>query len=309
MEYFAILGNVDATILEINLGDGFTIEQIEIGELASLCEDEFGIADVWPKIDFEWGCVPERTFYRPNYAYVIKKTLVDYPVFDGDQKDIEARKPFWDLEHKYQSNVSDYLEDKVRKLRLLKEGSIRISIEFYYSYEDDYLDLDSSTEHTLSCEHRLYTLTTDETYCANQLLTQDFSTKIPKYLQFALSNFEQSYQVAHKEFEFLSLMIALEALLNDGKTELRLRIARGCAILLGETLEESREVFKLARDLYDKRSVLVHTGDRNKIADGDVLLMKDLVRRALKKALELKLSKQDFSSLLMESGFGSLGRE
>lgn len=305
MEYLALLGNVNESILYIDLGNGFQIEQMGLGDFAQRCEDEFGIANVWPKIDFAWGCVHD-SFYRPEYVYIIRKSLVDYPVYTGDPSDIDAHNLFWDLKHHYQDEVSGYLEEKIRKLRLIKEGSIRISVEFYYRDEDGFKELDSSSESNLSCEHRLYDLTSYEVNLANKFLADLSLVKMPKYLKFALSNFEQSYQVPYKEFEFLSLMIALEALLNDGKTELRLRVSRGCAVLLGDTFESSRQIFKSVRDLYDKRSLLVHTGDSTKVTDLDVLNMKDIVRRSLKKALELNLPKQELSSLLMESGFGTL---
>lgn len=309
MKYLALLGNVDDSILGVNLGHGFSIEEMAMVDFANICEDDFCIADVWPKLDHEWGCVPWESYYRPEFVYVIKKNLSDYPVFDGDPSDIEAHKPFWDLEHKYHSKVSQYLDDKLRKLRLFKEGSIRVSIEFYYSEDEGVHEMNSSIENTLFCEHRPFSLSPAEIVSANEFLLSESKQKLPKYLDFALSNFEQSYHVPHIEFEFPSLMISLEALLNDGNTELRLRVARGCAVLLGEDKETSRAIFKLARELYDKRSVLVHTGDRTKVSKEDVLNMKDLVRRSVKRALELGLSKQDLSQLLMENGFGSLNKQ
>ncbi|CDG54825.1 MULTISPECIES: HEPN domain-containing protein [Halomonadaceae] len=306
MKYLALLGNVDSSILGIDLGDGFVIEEMTMVDFADMCEGSFITADVWSKLDHEWGCVPFGSYYRPEYVYIIKKNLDDYPEFQGDPADIEAHMPYWEMQHKFHGQISKYLGDRINKLRLFKEGSIRISIEFYYTDEDDELEMFSSMENTLFCENRLFSLNQNEVPLVNEYLSSQLIGKLPKYLEFSLSNFEQSYHVPHIEFEFLSLMISLEALLNDGKTELRLRVSRGCAVLLGEDRESSREIFKVARELYDKRSALVHTGDRKKINKNDVLKMKELVRKSLKRALELNLSKQDLSQLLMESGFGRL---
>lgn len=306
MEYIALLGNVNKSILGIDLGDGFKIKQMHLFDFAQCCEEEFGIEDVWAKIDFHWGCVHDDR-YRPEFVYIITKTFDDYPM-PLDSEDSESRMQSLPLELGFRDAVSKYLNDKVTKLRLLREGSIRISLECYFELDEDgFREFKGGSESTLPCEHRLYELTgSSEIDLANTFLKSLSIAKLPKYLRFALSNFEQSYEVTHKEFEYLSLMIALEALLNDGKSELRLRISRGCAVLLGHTIDESQEIFKNSRDLYDKRSVLVHTGDGSKVTELDVLSLKDIVRRSLKKSLELNLPKQELSKLLMESGFGSL---
>lgn len=122
---------------------------------------------------------------------------------------------------------------------------------------------------------------------------------------FALENFQQSYRVAQIELEFIALMIAFEALFNDGKQELRNKVARGCAVLLGKTKAASRIYFKEVRDLYDRRSVLVHTGDRSKISRQDVLLLKEYVRKSIVRVVQLGLTKEELSARLTEAGFGS----
>jgi hypothetical protein len=306
MNYLALLGNVNESILNIALGDGFSIEKMPLFDFAKCCEEEFGIEDVWMKIDFNWGCVHDDT-YRPEFVYVITKTLEHDPT-SSDSEDFKNRKNLLHLELAYRDKISKYLDDKITKLRLLKEGSIRISIECYFELDEDgSRDFLGGSESALSCEHRLYELNDYKIDIANRFLAGPPLEKVPKYLNFALRNFEQSYQVAHKEFEYLSLMIALEALLNpDDKIELKMRVSRGCAVLLGKTVEESRHVFKQVKGLYDKRSSLVHTGDGSKITNSDVLCLKDLIRRSLKKALDLNLPSQELSTLLMESGFGSL---
>ncbi len=303
--YIALLGNVDASICKIKLGQGFTIKRMLMHKFAEMCEEEFAHSDVWPKLDYEWGCVPSDSHYRPNHVYVIKKDLPDYPEQDPDPKNTEKFMTNWRIKHAYEQKVSTYIEEKIDKLRLVKEGSIRIGIEFFYKEHQGEREMLSSSELSISCENRLFTLIPEEIKTANNFLSTTQKVTPQKYIKLALENFYLSYQIHHKEFEFLSLMISLEALLNDGKTELRLRVARGCAILLGHDEQSSREIFKLARELYDKRSVLVHTGDRKKITETDTLLMKDIVRRTLKAALILNLPKQDLSNILLESGFGS----
>jgi hypothetical protein len=305
MEFLALIGNVNDSILKIEFGDGFHIEEMDMNEFAAICEEEFGLADVWPKLDYDWECCTGDRFLRPDNVYVIKKTRTDYPEYTGSSEDLDSKSDFWRIEHAYQDKLISYLEGQLRKLRLYKEGSIRLSLEIFYRIEKSHWEMDSSRESILACENRLFSLTEEEALQANKFLSKDNIESKHKYLKFAVENFEQSYSIAHQELEFLSLMISLEALLNDANSELRFRVSRGCAVLIGKTPSESKQIFKQVKELYDKRSILVHTGDKSKIKEIDVLNLKEIVRQALKKALFLNLPKAELSMALMESAFGS----
>jgi hypothetical protein len=49
-------------------------------------------------------------------------------------------------------------------------------------------------------------------------------------------------------------------MLNAADRELQYRVARNAAMLLGKNAQESERICSEVRDLYDKRSKLVHTG-------------------------------------------------
>jgi hypothetical protein len=100
-------------------------------------------------------------------------------------------------------------------------------------------------------------------------------------------------------------MIALESLFNDGQQDLRYKLSRGCAILLGKTIEESGRIYKDVTGLYDKRSKLVHTGNKKNITESDVLLLKEYTRRSIRRLLKLDLSKATLSQEFLSKGFGA----
>lgn len=101
-------------------------------------------------------------------------------------------------------------------------------------------------------------------------------------------------------------MIAAEVLFNDGAQELRYRISRGIAVLLSQTANEGKEIFRTMRKLYDKRSLLVHTGTASDLGMEDVRLLRGLVRRAIVRLSVLRLSKAQLSELLTTAGFDTL---
>ena len=308
VDFVALIGNVNASILNVELGDGFRIEEWPIEKFVGFYEYMHGSAehDIWFKLDDAWGYGHGR-MYRPKNVYVVTKVLEEFPSHDlekGQEKWLEAFRKRDIAE----SRVTNLLEDKIIKLRLLSEGSIKVCVEFFYSNDDGDLEMESSREEGLHCENRLYKIKKSDLDLINNLLKSPPINSRRKYINFAINNFSQAYRVAHTDLEFITLMIALEAIFNDGKQELRNKVSRGCAVLLGKTKASSRKIFKDVRDLYDKRSVLVHTGDTKKISRDDVLSLQSYVRRGLLRVLELDLTKDDLSVRLTENGFGSYSK-
>jgi hypothetical protein len=80
-------------------------------------------------------------------------------------------------------------------------------------------------------------------------------------------------------------MIAMEVLLNPSDHELRYRV-------------------KKMEGLYDKRSSLVHTGDRSPVTREDVLRLRHYVREAIKEVMRAGISKDDLLKALNTCGFG-----
>ena len=308
VKYTALIGNVNKSILNINLGDGFNIEEWPIEKFVEFYEDMHGSAehDIWFKLDDVWGYGHGR-IYRPNNIYVVTKELTNFPSH-GPSKDEENWLESFKKRDLFESGISERLEDKITKLRLCSEGSIKICVEFFYSIENNEIEMESSSEEQLHCENRLFKVKKSDLKLINGLLKSESLKTRHKYINFALDNYSQSYRVAHTELEFITLMIALEAIFNDGKQELRNKVSRGCAVLLGKTKVTSRKTFKDIRDLYDKRSILVHTGDKKKIQQNDVLLLKDYVRKSLLRVVELGLPKQKLLIQLSENGFGSYSK-
>jgi len=133
------------------------------------------------------------------------------------------------------------------------------------------------------------------------------NNKIPfskPHIQLAFESFELSYETHNLGLGFLSLMISLETMLNPGDYELRYRISRNTAVLLGENRKESESIFKEIRALYDKRSKLVHTGNKNVISREDVLKLRDYVRKSIKKIQTTGSDKQNLIDALNAKGFG-----
>ncbi|HJV21832.1 MAG TPA: hypothetical protein VJ570_03995 [Holophagaceae bacterium] len=304
MHFLAVLGNVNKSILKVDLGDGFQIEEWPRSKFVSFFELMHGSAehDIQFKIDEDWGYSHGRKT-SPKSVFVVTKNAADYP-----EQNLPPLTPSWhkqfDKRFEYERRYFDLLDDKISKLRLSAPGSIKICVQIFYLEEGSSFELHSSREEGLHCQNRTFKIRMSNLQTIQRLLARPPLYATQKYIRFALDNYNQAYRVAQEHLEFISLMLALEAIFNDGKQELRNKVSRGCAVLLGKSREESRQIFKAIKDLYDKRSVLVHTGDFSKIHETDIDHLHEYVRRSLARAVDLNLSKEIFSSLLLETGFG-----
>ena len=124
-------------------------------------------------------------------------------------------------------------------------------------------------------------------------------------LKLAHDNYEESYEIHQNHLSFLSLMISLESLFNpSGEGELRYRISRNTAVLIGKDGNDSQSIWKKMKELYDKRSSVVHSGNPNLISDDDLLILRDYVRRSIKEFYKIGKGKEEILNMLNSLGFG-----
>jgi hypothetical protein len=131
-------------------------------------------------------------------------------------------------------------------------------------------------------------------------------TRIPlphDYLQLAWDHFDQSFDAGPDHLKILSLVMGMEALFNVGQTDLRYRIARALAVLLGTYPHTSESIFAHVKDAYDARSKLVHTGKAD-LKEISVSLLRMYLQEALLKLIELDLPKETIAEALTRLPFG-----
>jgi hypothetical protein len=194
-------------------------------------------------------------------------------------------------------------ENTIRLMRLFKEGSIDVARFYLYEKKKGAIDPVFSSEGSLISPQSKYSISEKERPELSAFLKQHTVPLSPSYVQLAFDNFDQSYNNHDINLAFLSLMIAVEVLFNDGTSELKYRITRGMSVLLGDSQAQCREIYSHVKKLYDKRSHLVHTG-KAAITAEDLIMLRHYLRVSIKELLHLRLSKTELSAKLLEHGFG-----
>ena len=264
--FMGLLANTDSSILKLDLDKEFKIESMNQDD----CVNHISILENLP------------------YNEVERKLFMDYRCLNSSDKKIYFVSSSFEgnIENKsaafltdvgvFDTNlVQDYLRPIIRLMRLFKEGNICMPLMYYYF-------IDNTSQKSLIRKGTgiyihpkpLYKLENSE---IPDLETFIQNTKLPfnkSFLNLAFENFELSYETQFINLSFLSLMICLETLFNPSDGELRYRISRNTAVLLGKDYDESKLIFSDIKKLYDKRSGIVHTGKSNIINNDDLLKLR-----------------------------------
>jgi len=82
-----------------------------------------------------------------------------------------------------------------------------------------------------------------------------------EFIEIALGYFyEAQKKFVYNNEGFISAVISMEALFNEGPTDIKYKLAHRAAFLLGLCNIDSVEAFEKLKDFYDNRSTLVHGG-------------------------------------------------
>jgi hypothetical protein len=294
VHFIGFLVNVDDSILNLDFGDGFRSvkkSQQDLAKFLSKIQFHYG-ADA----PVEGGVLGFSPDGRPSGSYcLVKQNAIELEATPQGGVVISIG-PLKD--------ISQSIRNRIRLLRLFKEGNVFLRFSFFYHMKDsEPATFQIARQGPLADTTRLV-LSENDIVEAESFLNRH---KIPfdnPQLQLAFDSFEMSYESYHSGLSFLSLMISLETLLNPSDHELRYRVSRNTAVLLGGNEEDSKSIFSKVRDLYDKRSKLVHTGKYETINNQDVLDLRDFVREVIKRMLKVGGDRGSILSELNAAGFG-----
>ena len=291
VHFKGILANVDSSILQVDFNHGFKIESFSEEEATTFFEnlEKIPTMTIAEKYFMRYGCLnfPEQRMY------VISKLLENMSTLD-----------FPEIAKFDNTLVLGYLDSTIRLMRLFKEGDIRMPVRFYYRVQNNEIERHMSGGIGSHISHEPYHLEAFEIPILQSFI---HSVKLPfqrDFVQLAFENFELSYEILDMQLAFLVLMIGLETLLNPSQYEVRYRVSRNIAVLLGKNRGNSEEIFAQAKKLYDKRSDIVHSGKRRIIEKEDLLKLRDYLRKAIKEIHRIGKEKSEITALLDSHGFG-----
>jgi hypothetical protein len=289
------LVNVDETILPVILLPECTIEQWRYERLVQMLSD----MDDLPEHEIQF--ILDSSFCASpgqDYGYVVTGTIEIPDAWDKEKGNVVLHSA------KTMDAFKRRFENKIGLMRLFKEGHIAALSYYSFRYDSKFITPEYVIKPSAPVLEALYTVSLNELTALNFFLASYEPPFAFPYLQLAYENFNESYDTHNENLAFLSLMIAVEILFNTGPHNLRYRLSRGLAVLIGKDRDEAGEIFRCMKKLYDKRSSLVHTGRVKGLGCEEINQLRKYLRRAIRKLLEFEITKEDLSERLTIAGFG-----
>ena len=299
--FIAPVANVDSTILKLPLKEGFRFTGLSEQKARNLLAH---LEQTTP-----WTASKQFLLGHPYFnmeekvVYFIENSIPVEPLKEGQDWWSTYFKELVTFENQ---KVLGYLLPTLRKLKLFSRGNIGVANWYYYEIENltPKLYMGHTGGGPTMGHGRLHLEESDLKPAIRFLDRVQMPLPIP-YLKLAFENFELSYQAPSNGLSFLTLMICLETLFNPGEGEVRHRIARNVAVALGETTEQSEELYARIKRYYHVRSKMVHSGKTDSLKRDDVPELRELCRVALKGLVEAGMDKGVLMADLNKRSFGS----
>jgi hypothetical protein len=206
--------------------------------------------------------------------------------------------------HKALGSLEKPLEDVLRLIGLVCCAQVDMPVRYWWSYRDGKPQMELGMGKQSTIRELPATVSPASARDINAFTSRVRLPIKPDYIQLALDHWDESLSMHTKHLEFLSLMMALEALFNVGAQDIRYRVSRSVAVLLGQDEEASDHIFDAVKEAYDVRSKLVHTGSAVGVKKVWMWSLRHIVRDSIIRLQELNLPKDEVSRLLTRRGFG-----
>lgn len=290
--YFAPLANAHGPFRSLKLPEPFRIERWPRTKIVRLWRQL-----AWmPKFEIEIQAHDRQVVQHGNASgHVIVGTLRHKDMY------ISTDRIRW---HEELEKLDEPLKRQIRLIGLYLGGQVDLAASYWYTLENGIpvLTTGGSSLWTLrDLPATVYRNTTEET---NEFIGNNKLPLSPEYLQLAFEHWEEAHRATQPHIELLSLMIALEVLFNVGAQDIRYRICRSAAVLLGNTPEIADGIFEFVKKAYDVRSKLIHTGRAKDLEKIQIWRLRRLVQNAILRLIDLKMSKDELSDRLNRLGFG-----
>lgn len=290
--YFAPIANAHGSFRSISLPAPFKVERWDHGKIVKLWRQLAWIRKFETELHVENLHVVPRG-YETGHVVTGK---IEAKIFLEAPRSVKATELFYGKEQ--------VLRDRLRLVGLCLCGQPTLAASYWYTIEEGKPELAYGGMAQESIRRFPVTPNQNSIRSINDFASGHSLPLIPDYLQTALEHWEEAMRAQQTHIEFFSLMVALETLFNVGAQDVRYRVSRSVAVLLGRNLESADYIFESVKQAYDVRSKLVHTGRPKGLEKVWMWHLRTIVQEAIVKMLQLGLPKEKISEQLTRLGFG-----
>lgn len=201
----------------------------------------------------------------------------------------------------FDREMADFSNNLIQHLRFFKSGDVDCVMRFMIEKDKRHVVHKHISRPGKTRGLRRYRIETSDIDIFSFFFKPHF--EVSSLCELAVSSFNLSYEIFDPNTRYVTLMTCLESLFNHDRDPISHLISRHLAILISKDSSEFSKCFSRTKKLYGFRSDIVH-GRKLKEDIAEITLeLENLVRLAINKCRELKISHEDLFSRLNTMGY------
>lgn len=292
----AVIFGADETLLKVNIGNDFGFRKMSLIPTKDNLDKIFEINAMGLRREYETACIDEKL-----------DVICVFKSYEINLERVEAENYY----RKMCDDVVKYLDDSIRAIRLFVEGSIRFKklsikmssdIESIAETKENY-GFSSSIPIGEAMKNSDILKVHYEDKDIEEINKNICLIKFPLADEL-LNSCHRYYDLSYHHDNFISitlLITCLEILFLDKEDAKKERLAKRCSVFLYDTKEERLNCYDNLKEAYKKRSEFAHDGNCIDINNGDILFLRDCIRKSLMKYLNNLYNKKCIIKELRET--------
>lgn len=314
IEAYTAFKNVDRSILKLNSilePYGYTFIAVGLDQLETQFGDLFHLP---PKFESEVVMVLESPELRISHEFYQLLTNSPWGHEVTMDREVFMLKRLEDFEMKIINKTLDpgplsmvsiemerFAESLIQQLRLLKTGDIYSIVPFQIVKPTRKIITRKNHRPGAAARGKKFIVNDEDIENLRTRYTPDF--KQNQLVDFALSNFNLSYQIFDVKTRFITLMSCLESLLNQGREQITHTVSRHTSLIISKNEIEFQKNYSRIKTLYGVRSTIVHGGTLDANVHQDVLELENLVRCVINFCIASVFTKKELFDALNAKGY------
>jgi hypothetical protein len=314
VETYALFKNVDRTILDTNIFIeplGYEFICIKLSQLEQYFSSLFAIPknfqskmtllldDDGDSISNEFSEVIKSnnafgySVIMKNEVFLLKKTG------DFEQTIVDNKISMSHDGMKALHETDKFVKDLIQQFRLFKNGDISSPMVFQISKKDRHLHASMSDPYHKDSD--IFSLTELDIVTLANTFSNVF--KINPLTELAISSFNLAYKSTDIRSRYITLMICLESLFNQGIDQISHTISRHLAVIVSSSRDDFFSHYAKIKKLYSLRSQIIHGQKDVKAIKKETDELQDYVRLAINYCLKVDLDRKELFERLNVIGF------
>jgi hypothetical protein len=275
----AVIFGANETLLKIKLNNGYQFQKMSLIPSVDNLDKIFDTSAMGLRREYETARIDDSL----NVVCAFKEMS-----FYNDSQQLD------EIFSKICDEALSNLDNDIRCIRFVKESPLRfktLSINIKVGSDNSYLSLIPIGEATATEEISRFNCTDAEVDEINKFVSECKLPLINSLLNHCFVFYDLSYHQPNS-LSIVLLFTCLEMLFLENEQAKKERLSKRCALFLHIGQKSRQECYRILSDLYKKRSNFVHDGNNATIDNGDILYLRECVRKSIIKYRNSDLDKK-----------------